>query len=225
MSHPPSPSLTPDPKPPISPPNWQYTPEQITEAIDKVCASDKAQADELVALPEDKRTFENGVRPQIFSGGHDSWIDSPALFLQHVHPDDAIRNSSIEAEKKMTEFGLKESAREDVYKALKDVEANVEKNGEKLNSEEKRFLERILRDRRRLGLALEPEKREKLLELNTKLSNLQVDFRRALNEEKGSLLFTREELDGVPEASIDGYEKEGDKYKVTFKTPDIVPIL
>lgn len=188
-------------------------------------ANDKAQADALVALPEEQRTFERGVRPQIFAGGHDSWIDSPALFLQHVHPDDALRNASLEAEKKATEAGLKEAAREDVYKALLDVQANVEKKGEALNAEEKRFLERILRDRRRLGLALPQDKRERLLELNTKLSNLQVDFRKALNEEKGFLLFTREELDGVPEASVEGYDKEGDKFKVTFKTPDIVPVL
>lgn len=44
-----------------------------------------------------------------------------------------------------------------------------------------------------------------------------------VRQENGSLLFTKEELDGVPD--IDGYAKEGEKFKVTFKTPDIVPVF
>lgn len=34
-----------------------------------------------------------------------------------------------------------------------------------------------------------------------------------------------QQLDGVPQVTIDGYEKEGDKYRVTFKTPDIIPVF
>ncbi len=83
----------------------------------------------------------------------------------------------------------------------------------------------MIRDRKRNGLALEKSKRDELLKLQTKIMGLEVDFQRACNEEKGFLLFTEEELVGVPATAIEGYPKEGDKYKVTFKTPDIVPIL
>lgn len=86
-------------------------------------------------------------------------------------------------------------------------------------------MDRMIRDRKRNGLGLEKTKRDELLALQTKIMGLEVDFQRACNEEKGSLLFTEEELVGVPQASIDGYTKEDDKYRVTFKTPDIIPIL
>lgn len=46
---------------------------------------------------------------------------------------------------------------------------------------------------------------------------------------QGHVSFTREELDGVPEDVISGYAQrtEGDKalYDVTFKTPDIWPVV
>ena len=46
---------------------------------------------------------------------------------------------------------------------------------------------------------------------------------------QGHISFTREELDGVPEDVVSGYAQrtEGDKvlYDVTFKTPDIWPLV
>ena len=46
---------------------------------------------------------------------------------------------------------------------------------------------------------------------------------------QGRIAFTREQLDGVPEDVISGYTQrtEGDKvlYEVTFKTPDIFPVV
>lgn len=46
---------------------------------------------------------------------------------------------------------------------------------------------------------------------------------------QGVVTFTKEELQGVPEDVVSGYTKrtEGDKevYDVTFKTPDIFPVV
>lgn len=86
-------------------------------------------------------------------------------------------------------------------------------------------MDRMIRDRKRNGLGLEQSKQDELLKIKTKIMELEVDFQRTCNEEKGFLLFTEEELAGVPQAAVEGYPKEGDKYKVTFKTPDITPIL
>jgi hypothetical protein len=55
--------------------------------------------------------------------------------------------------------------------------------------------------------------------------NLEVDFAKACNEEKGFLLFTREELAGVPEDVVAGFPEQDGKLKVTHKTPDYVPLM
>jgi hypothetical protein len=47
------------------------------------------------------------------------------------------------------------------------------------------------------------------------------------NEEKGFITFTKEELDGVPDDVVSGYTKHEseDLYDVTFKTPDLIPLV
>lgn len=43
---------------------------------------------------------------------------------------------------------------------------------------------------------------------------------------QGTVTFTLEELKGVPEDVLSGYTKTDDgKYTVTFKTPDIFPLV
>lgn len=147
-------------------------------------------------------------------------ILSPDMFLHYVSTDDALREASLAGEKAIQEFELKALAREDIYNVLLDVEENS-KNAS-LNDEERRLLERMIRDRTRHGLALEKDKRDKLLDIKTRIMGLEVDFQNTCNSEKGFILFTREELDGVPEASIEGYPQEGDKFRVTFKVGVVV---
>lgn len=93
-----------------------------------------------------------------------------------------------------------------------------------LNAEEARLLERMLLDRKRNGLALEKAKREELLKLKTEIMNLEVEFQKRCNEESGFLLFTEAELEGVAREVIDGFDKVDGKFKVTYKTPDIIPV-
>ena len=117
--------------------------------------------------------------------------------------------------------------RKDVYEALKYVQQNTPSNT--LEAPSQRLLEHFLRDKRRAGLALREDKQAKFKELKTKLSNLCIQFAKNFDEENGFLLFTREELDGVPDDVVSGYTpvEEGGvtKHKVTHKTPDIFPLL
>ncbi|GMK53814.1 hypothetical protein CspeluHIS016_0104000 [Cutaneotrichosporon spelunceum] len=212
------------PKPPTRPPHWVYTPKDIGTNVDYYITDTDKLLDEIAALPQGQRTFDNTARRMAF---HDSAADKgiePGLFLQYVSEDEGVRNASVDADKRLQEYGLKTIAREDIYQALLDANEHA-KTENKLNSEEQRLIDRMIRDRKRNGLGLEKSKRDELLKIQTKIMGLEVDFQRVCNEEKGFLLFTEEELVGVPKAAIEGYPKEGDKYKVTYKTPDIVPIF
>lgn len=117
--------------------------------------------------------------------------------------------------------------RKDVYEALRNAQQNTSANS--LDAPSQRLLDRMLRDRTRAGLSLPEDKQKKFKDLKTRISNLAIEFMKNCDEEKGFLLFTKEELDGVPESAIHGYEtveEDGTtKYKVTHKTPDILPVL
>ncbi|KAM0748837.1 metallopeptidase MepB [Meredithblackwellia eburnea MCA 4105] len=213
------------PTPPTKPPTWSLTPSQIDEAVATCISTSKALLDKVAALPTAERTFETVVRPLALGEGEaDSQVE-PALFLQYVSTDEAVRNKSIEGDKALQEYSLTALTRMDVYQALLDAQKHTETNGIKLNPEEDRLLKRMILDRTRNGLALTPEKREELLEVKKKIMSLAVDFQTACNQEKGFLLFTLEELDGVPQDIISGYPEEDGKRKVTFKTPDIFPVF
>lgn len=57
--------------------------------------------DEIAALPKEQRNFDNVVRRM---GLYDSEADKeaePSLFLQYVSEDEAVRNASVDGDKKL----------------------------------------------------------------------------------------------------------------------------
>ncbi|KAJ2771584.1 metalloendopeptidase, partial [Coemansia nantahalensis] len=126
------------------------------------------------------------------------------------------------------EFEIECSTRVDVYKAVRAVFDN-EQEMASLSPEDRHLVERIERGYRRQGLLLPPEKREQLNAVRKRISDLEIAFKRCANEEDARVLFTREELKGLPEDYFDGREMEDDggvsKYVVTSKYPDYFPLM
>jgi len=119
----------------------------------------------------------------------------------------------------------------DVFHAKTNAEKNIRDPGrwEKLNEEEQRLVEKMVLDGKRAGLALPEKEREKLTTLKKELSSVCVEFQKNFNEESGHISLTLEELDGVPQDVISGYDKREENgktlYDVKFKTPDIFPVF
>ncbi|KAL8280846.1 hypothetical protein RQP46_006850 [Phenoliferia psychrophenolica] len=209
---------------PTRPPVWTLTPLQISETVADTIRKSTALYDQIVALPVAERTFESVFRPLALWEGEASKAVEPSLFLQYVSTEQAVRDESIAGDKKLQEYDLDSMTRLDVYQALLDAKAHTENNKVALSKEEQRLMDRTIRSRTRNGLALSPDKREALLEINKKIMGLAVDFSTTCNTESGFLLFTKEELDGVPEDIISGFPIQDGKHKMTFKTPDYVPV-
>ena len=82
----------------------------------------------------------------------------------------------------------------------------------------RKLLDETLRDYRRAGLELPPDKRKEVEQLRKELSKLGTDFERNIVDATAPVVFTKAELDGVPE---DFFEKPGvkvgaDAYTVPF---------
>lgn len=188
------------PQPPVLPPSWSsFTPELVASSVDQALADSTAFLDQLVAIPPADRTFESVVRPLALQSAEADRKIEPALFLQYVHADKAMRDASVDADKKVNDWGLEALTRKDVYEALLDAQKHTQDNAVQLNDEEKRLLDRLVLERKRNGLGLDDDKRKQYLDLKKRITAVEIDFQKACNEENGFLLFTKE-----VSAAVDG---------------------
>lgn len=147
-------------------------------------------------------------------------------FYAQVHPDEAVRNAANEAEVLHRQYKVEADARVDVFRVKQAAVKSIEHSGEELGPEEKRLVEKSMLDGKQNGLDLDEEKRSELKELKKELEASKSEFMKNANEEKGYLTFSNEELDGLPEDVIAGYEKvDGGMHKVSFQTVDKDPIM
>lgn len=90
------------PIPPAPALSWSYTPEKVTELVDKEISLYDEMLDDIAKLPKEQRTFESVVRRMALFDSRTGWMTEPAGFLKYVSTDEAIRNASTEGEKKMS---------------------------------------------------------------------------------------------------------------------------
>eukprot|EP00123_Amoebidium_parasiticum_P012833 comp21605_c0_seq2/m.30267 comp21605_c0_seq2/g.30267 ORF comp21605_c0_seq2/g.30267 comp21605_c0_seq2/m.30267 type:complete len:661 (-) comp21605_c0_seq2:522-2504(-) len=202
---------------------WDLTPEQIKEQSEALITNTRATLDAIAARPQSEITFENTIKAladlEVFYHTQSNVLEFP----QFVSTDKGVRDASMEADKALSAFSAEWDAREDIYKIVK---AFSEAHGP-MEGEAGRFIERTLRDFRRSGLHLDKETREKVKELKVKMNNLTVDFDKNVNEENTKLLFTAEELDGMPKDFIAGLDTDAEtgKYVLTLKYPHYIPLM
>ncbi|KIV89495.1 hypothetical protein PV10_06888 [Exophiala mesophila] len=210
-------------KPPQAPPSFTATPESVISDTKKLLADSKKITDDIVAqIAEKDASFKNVLLPM----AHDENLQTLSAhilgFYQSVSTDQNLRDASTEAEKLMDDFSIEAAMREDVFKL---VDAAL-KRGEKLDPESQRLLEKEHKGYVRNGLNIPAgPQRDRFKEIKKRLSQLGIAFSKNLNEENGGLWFTAEELDGVPNDVISLLKKDGDKYWLTFKYPDLFPAL
>ncbi|KAK7203164.1 hypothetical protein BZA70DRAFT_83434 [Myxozyma melibiosi] len=205
--------------PPQPAPVWDHTPEQISAGIAKIVADSKKLSDEVAAVAQP--TFENVIKA-IVDGDHAQYgTIRQLLFYHNVSTDAAVRESSAKAEEVFREYNIELSMREDLFKV---VDA-VYKQAPALDAESTRLLEKMHLDFVRNGLALPKEKRDELKALQKALSSLELAYKTNLSENTESILFTKEELEGLPADNLSQLEQVEGKYKMTFKYPDVVPVI
>ncbi len=142
-------------------------------------------------------------------------------FMQYVSTDAAEREKSVAAEEQaqnwLTEFGK----RADVYAALRGFADSKPK----LDALQQRLLERLLRDFKRTGMALPPEQREKLTEIEKEITRLGLDFEKGIRSDETRVPLTADELRGAPEDVLANVPKSGDVYLVGMDYPTYIPLM
>lgn len=207
------------PVPPQAPNDFVYTPDDINRIVDTAIARSRKLEDEIAALKPQECTFDSVVRRLALDEGLFDTETDPATFMQSVSTQKAVRDAANDATQRISDFAIESSMRADIYQRLLDAQQNTAANS--LDAESSRLLEKMLLDKKRAGLGLPEDKQADFKKLKMEMEKLKIEFRKNCDEESGFILFTKEELDGIPASVISGYPTQEDaatgKHKVTHK--------
>jgi len=115
--------------------------------------------------------------------------------IKETSQDAALRDAATDQIKALQEWSVGLDYREDVYRAVKAY-ADTRPS---LKGEEAKLLLETMRDYRRAGLDLPKSERDDVEALRKKLSDQTTDFETHVTDAQQKLVFTKEQLDGVPD--------------------------
>ena len=218
-------------QPPQPPPLFTHTPESLISQTQKLLNANKGLQDRVVKnVQPGHADFKSVLLPFAQDDNAMSLETHIIGFYQAVSTDAALRDASTEAEKKMDDFAIESSMREDIFQLVDEV-FKKQKDDQSLDSESRRLLEKDHKGYIRMGLGIPAgPQRERFKAIKKRLSELSITFQKNLNEEQGGIWLTLEQLEGVPQDVLNGLKQgqkgtptEG-KLWLTFKYPDLFPV-
>ncbi|KAF9112868.1 hypothetical protein BGX27_002669 [Mortierella sp. AM989] len=187
----------------------------------------RASGDDLVAVPETERTIENTLIKLQEAQSKAAAKQTQCTFPAMVHLDKDVRNAATEAKKSLQKAWSALFSRRDVFAILRQQDHGSAAVST-LDPETQRLLKHTIRLFERNGAGLVEQEQQRLMEMRSEISGLELDFQKALNEDTTDILLTAEELEGCTESWLSGLarvEKDGNQYyRVTMKTPDILNV-
>jgi thimet oligopeptidase len=193
-------------------PDWEKTPEAVDAATKNAIDTANKALDQIGAQDPKTVTFKSTIVALDDLTYQIGNVGSQITIIKESSPDAKMRDAAENAVKALQDWQVGIDYREDVYKALKAFADTHPK----LSGEDKKLFDETMRDYRRAGLALPPDKRKEVEQLRKDLAKLGTDFDTNIVNAKTPLVFTKAELDGVPESFLEspGVKTGDDSYTV-----------
>src|SRR5438270_8586191 len=180
-------------------PDWEQTPVAVDSMMKNAIATANKALDQIGAQDLSKVSFKSTVVALDDLTYHAGNSANKAVIIKESNANENMRAAAENAVKQFQDWAVGIDYREDVYKALKAF-ADTKPN---LSGEDKKLFDETMRDYRRAGLALPPEKRKEVEDLRKQLAKLGTDFDSNIVNAKAPVIFTKAELDGVPESFLE----------------------
>jgi thimet oligopeptidase len=177
-------------------PDWEQTPEAVEAAMKDAIARANVALDQIGAQDLGKVTFKSTVVALDDATYQASLAANKATIIKETNTNPAMRTAAENAVKTFQDWAVGIDYREDVYKAVKAFADTHPK----LTGEDEKLLKETLRDYRRAGLDLPADQRKEVEQLRKELSKLGTDFDSNIVKANAPVMFTKADLDGLPES-------------------------
>ncbi|WP_100610669.1 M3 family metallopeptidase [Confluentibacter lentus] len=199
-------------------------------AFKKAIENAKIEIDAIVNTSE-QPTFENTIEALEFSGEQLDRISSIFFNLNSAETNEIIQKIAQEVSPLLSEFGNDITLNEALFKRIKSVYDS--KDTLNLTTEQQTLLDKKYKSFSRNGANLPEDKKEKLREIDKKLSQLTLKFGENVLAEtnKFEMLITDEaDLSGLPEGAIEAAKqlaesKEKGGWLFTLDYPSYIPFV
>jgi len=186
---------------------------------DRLAAAQKA-IDQLVAA-QGPRTIDNTLEPYDEAVRQINTAIYFSTMIQQVHPDATFRDRATEMTTKATSMQTGLTLNRAVYDALSKLQAPKD------DAATAYYLQRTLLEFRLAGVDKDAATREKLHQLNDRLTEDQSNYDRNISDDVPEVLVDDlKMLDGLPQDYIDRHKPGADgKFHLSTNYPDLFPVL
>jgi Zn-dependent oligopeptidase len=183
----------------VSLPTFETSSNQISATLKSTIAAGNAALDRIGRTAPGQVTFANTIQALDDLGFQIGLVANRFSLLQQTSTNVAVRDAATEAMKELEAWMVGLDYREDVYKAVKAYAAT----NPKLAGEDAKLLAETLRDYRRAGLELPKAQRDEVERMRKRLTGLETDYETHINKARKDVIFTKAELEGVPDTFLD----------------------
>src|SRR5881394_2264644 len=177
-------------------PDWEQTPKAVAAMMNDAIAKANKALDQIGSQDRKKATFKSTVVARDDLTYEAGLAANRATIIKETNTNPEMRAAGENAIKAFQDWAVSVDYREDVYKAIKALADTRPK----LSGEDEKLLNETLRDYRRAGLDLPPDQRKEVEQLRKDLSKLGTDFDTNIVKANAPVIFTKADLDGLPES-------------------------
>ena len=213
------------------PPFDEIRVEHFIPAFEKGMEEHKKEVEAILSSDEEA-TFQNTIVAMDNTGKLLNKVAYTFFGLSDANTSPELQEVQMEISPRLAGHSDEISLDPRFFERVETVYNNMEKFD--LNDEEKFLLENIYKELVREGAALEPEQKEKLKEMNQRLSVLRVEFNQNVLAETNNYVLEiskEEDLEGLPESVINSAAEEAaargldGKWVFTTQKPSMLPFL
>ncbi|HYG21489.1 MAG TPA: M3 family metallopeptidase [Verrucomicrobiae bacterium] len=194
----------------IALPTFETSAAQIQGSVSNAIALGNSTLDRVGAIPPASATFDNTVRAIDDLVHQVVGVANRLSVIEQTSTNAALRDAATAAIKEFESWMVGLEYREDVYRVVKGF-ADTQP---KLAGEDAKLLTETMRDYKRAGLHLSKVERDEVEALRKQLTGLSTDYQNNITKAKKVLVFTKAELEGVPEDFLTQIKTGDDQYSV-----------